>query len=157
MSGETQWIGEFSLEDREGINSLREQQIYAIQRYARQRSKGDIYLCSEALNVFNLAFLDIQEALPGHELAAEGDRYAPAIRSAYRGGLMIGGGYDAELGEAAIVNGEADLIAYGVPFIANPDLVKRFRLGTSLNPPDPATFYTRGEKGYLDYPLLATV
>jgi N-ethylmaleimide reductase len=110
---------------------------------------------AEALNAFNLAFLDVQEPLPGHELAAEGERHSPAIRSAYRGVLMIGGGYDAELGEAAIANGEADLIAYGVPFIANPDLVQRFRLGASLNPADPATFYTRGEKGYLDYPTLA--
>lgn len=110
-----------------------------------------------ALNAFNLAYLDIQEALPGHMLAAKGDRYAPSIRAAYKGVFIIGGGYDAELGEAAIANGEADLIAYGVPFIANPDLVKRFRLGASLNSPDPATFYTRGAKGYLDYPLLANV
>jgi N-ethylmaleimide reductase len=63
---------------------------------------------------------------------------------------MLGGGYNAELGEAAIANGEADLIAYGVPYIANPDLVQRFRLETALNPPDPDTFYAGGEKGYLD-------
>jgi N-ethylmaleimide reductase len=117
--------------------------------------KATFTYAAEALNALSLAFLDIQEALPGHELAAEGERYSPAIRAAYKGVLMIGGGYDAELGEAAIANGEADLIAYGVPFIANPDLVKRFRLGASLNPPDPTTFYTRGEKGYLDYPRLA--
>ncbi|MGL5076706.1 MAG: alkene reductase, partial [Waterburya sp.] len=57
----------------------------------------------------------------------------------------------------AIANGDADLIAYGVPYIANPDLVQRFRLEAALNPPNPDTFYTRGKKGYLDYPLLAKV
>jgi N-ethylmaleimide reductase len=117
--------------------------------------KATFTYVAEALNAFNLAYLNVQEPLPGHMLAAEGDRYSPAIRAAYKGVFMIGGGYDAELGEAAIVNGEADLIAYGVPFIANPDLVKRFRLGAGLNPPDPATFYTRGTQGYLDYPTLA--
>ncbi|NJK28813.1 MAG: alkene reductase, partial [Acaryochloris sp. SU_5_25] len=110
---------------------------------------------AQALNTFNLAYLNVQEPLPGHLLAAESDPCSPAMRAAFKGAFMLGGGYDAELGEAAIANGEADLIAYGVPFIANPDLVQRFRLGASLNPPDPATFYTRGEKGYLDYPLLA--
>jgi N-ethylmaleimide reductase len=117
--------------------------------------KATFTYVAEALNAFNLAYLNVQEPLPGHMLAAEGDRSSPAIRAAYKGVFMIGGGYDAELGEAAIANGEADLIAYGVPFIANPDLVKRFQLGAALNPPDPTTFYTRGKQGYLDYPTLA--
>jgi N-ethylmaleimide reductase len=112
---------------------------------------------AEALNAFDLAFLDVFEPLPGHEFAIEADRYTPVIRDTYKGVLIVGGGYDAKLGEAAIANSEADLIAYGVPFIANPDLVERFRLGASLNVPDPATFHARGEKGYLDYPLLAKV
>jgi N-ethylmaleimide reductase len=118
--------------------------------------KGTFTYAAEALNAFNLAYLHVLEALPGHFLAVEGDRYAPAMRAVYKGIFMLNGGYDAELGEAAIAKGEADLIAYGIPFIANPDLVKRFRLGAPLNPPDQTTFYTRGEKGYLDYPLLAT-
>lgn len=124
-------------------NDMRDSNPYATFTYA-----------ASALNAFNLAFLDVQEPLPGHPLAPKGERYSKAIRSAYKGVFMVGGGYDAELGEAAINKGDADLVAYGVPFIANPDLVKRFRLGASLNPPDPTTFYTRGEKGYLDYPLL---
>jgi N-ethylmaleimide reductase len=116
--------------------------------------QGTFTYVAEALNAFNLAYLHVQEPLTGHMLAAEGDRCAPAIRSAYQGVLMLGGGYDAELGEVAIANGDADLIAYGVPYIANPDLVQRFRLGAALNAPDPDTFYSRGEKGYLDYPAL---
>jgi len=59
--------------------------------------------------------------------------------------------YDQHSGEQAIANGEADLICYGVPFIANPDLVERFRTGSALNTPDQLTFYTDGVAGYTDY------
>jgi len=55
---------------------------------------------------------------------------------------------------AAIARGEADMISFGQLFIANPDLVERLRRGAPLNTPDPSTFYTGGEKGYLDYPVL---
>ena len=49
---------------------------------------------------------------------------------------------------------EADLIAFGKPFLANPDLVERLKRGTALNAPDKATFYGGGAKGYTDYPVL---
>jgi 2,4-dienoyl-CoA reductase-like NADH-dependent reductase (Old Yellow Enzyme family) len=55
--------------------------------------------------------------------------------------------------EEAIKNGEADAVAFGVPFIANPDLVERFKKDLPLNPPDPSTFYGDGPKGYVDYPF----
>jgi N-ethylmaleimide reductase len=67
---------------------------------------------------------------------------------------MLNGGYDAVSGNAAIESGEADLIAYGVPFLANPDLPERYQKNAPLNPPDRATFYTGEEKGYTDYPKL---
>lgn len=110
-----------------------------------------------ALNAFNLAYLHVLEALPGHMLAGDGDRYSSNLRSAFKGIFIINGGYTAELGAAAIANGETDLVAYGVPFIANPDLVQRFQSGAALNQPDVSTFYTAGEKGYIDYPLLTAV
>ena len=50
--------------------------------------------------------------------------------------------------------GSADLVAFGQLFLANPDLPERFRRSASLNQPDPATFYTGGAKGYIDYPVL---
>ncbi|AFY73684.1 NADH:flavin oxidoreductase [Synechococcus sp. PCC 7502] len=109
----------------------------------------------EKLNAFGLAYLHILEALPGHPLAAEGTRVSPHLRKIFKGLYMLNGGYDQQTGEAAIANGEADLIAYGVPFIANPDLVERFRLGSALNPPDQSTFYTHGAEGYIDYPTLS--
>ena len=57
--------------------------------------------------------------------------------------------------DAAIARGEADLVAFGVPFIANPDLPLRYRKGAALNTPDAATFYAGEEKGYIDYPALS--
>ena len=51
---------------------------------------------------------------------------------------------------------EADAVAFGVPFIANPDLPRRLELDASLNGPDPATFYAPGPQRYVDYPALGT-
>ncbi|MDJ0677672.1 MAG: alkene reductase [Calothrix sp. MO_167.B42] len=110
---------------------------------------------AEALNQFNLAYLHVLEALPGHMLAKDiGESVAPYMRRAFKGIFMINGGYDALTGAAAINNSEADLVAYGVPFIANPDLPERFRRSANLNEADPSTFYSGGTKGYTDYPAL---
>jgi N-ethylmaleimide reductase len=109
---------------------------------------------AEALNEFGLAYLHILEALPGHFMAAEGERVAPLIRKVFDGPLILNGGYELASGEQALQNNEADLIAYGIPFIANPDLVERFKHNAELKPPDVATFYTPGPKGYTDYPVL---
>lgn len=74
------------------------------------------------------------------------------------GGIYIANlGYDKERADAALATGRADLIAFGRPFIANPDLVARLQLNAPLNVPDAETFYTGGEKGYVDYPGLATL
>lgn len=77
-----------------------------------------------------------------------------AIRQAFGASIILAGGYDASRGEAAIKEGKADLIAFGRPFLSNPDLVKRMSMGAELNQPDFSTFYTPGEKGYNDYPVL---
>lgn len=80
-----------------------------------------------------------------------------AIRDNYTGTLILSGGYDAERAEDALASGNADLIAFGRPFIANPDFVARMKTGAELNQPDFSTFYTPGEKGYTDYPVLEEV
>ena len=67
----------------------------------------------------------------------------------------MNGGYDEASGNAAIASGETDLVAFGVPFLANPDLPIRFRTGAKLNAPDQATFYAGEDKGYTDYPALS--
>ena len=78
-----------------------------------------------------------------------------AIRKAFPGTLILSGGYDLARAEADLAAGRADLIAFGRPFIANPDLPDRLQSSVPLAVPDPATFYTAGERGYDDYPAAA--
>ena len=78
----------------------------------------------------------------------------PTLRRIFERTFILNGGYDLHSGNKAVASGEADLIAFGVPFLANPDLPERFRQNAPLNEPDVATFYTGGEKGYTDYPVL---
>lgn len=83
-----------------------------------------------------------------------------ALRNAYleaggRGAWMVNNGYDRESAEAAVAEGRADLVAFGRLYIANPDLVRRFRERAPLNEPNRRTFYGGGEAGYIDYPALA--
>lgn len=82
-------------------------------------------------------------------------RATPVLRRKFKGALIANGGYDARSAREAIARGEADLVAFGVPFLANPDLPARYRSDAALNSPDPATFYAGEEKGYTDYPALA--
>jgi N-ethylmaleimide reductase len=77
------------------------------------------------------------------------------LRSIFKGPFILAGGFDAHTAEAALQAGHADLIAFGRPFLANPDLVQRMKTGAALNAPDMATFYTADAKGYTDYPALA--
>jgi N-ethylmaleimide reductase len=81
-----------------------------------------------------------------------------ALRRAYRdaggeGAWMVNNGYDLQLAQRALAHG-ADLVAFGRPYIANPDLVERLRTGAPLNQADKTTFYGGGAKGYTDYPTL---
>ena len=76
------------------------------------------------------------------------------FRKEFKGVLILSGGYDAARAEADLAAHKADLIAVGRPFLANPDLVERWKKGAAVNAPDPTTFYTPGPKGYTDYPLL---
>ena len=108
---------------------------------------------AEVLNDFNLAYLHVLEGVDGAPSAPASDcpRVAPSIRAKYHGILMINGGFDAVTGDAAIRSGAADLVAYGVPFIANPDLPLRYRLDAAITPPQRATWYAQGAEGYTDY------
>ncbi|MGH8352070.1 MAG: alkene reductase [Pseudomonas sp.] len=83
------------------------------------------------------------------------DELLRELRDRYQGTLILAGGQSVESGEQALAEGVADLIAYGRPYIANPDLVERFRHGAALNQADAGTFYGGGEQGYTDYPALA--
>lgn len=81
-------------------------------------------------------------------------RLGPTLRRIFERTFILNGGYGLQSGNEAIIRGEADLIAFGVPFLANPDLPERFRQNEPLNEPDMATFYVGGAKGYTDYPAL---
>ncbi|MDX1645881.1 MAG: alkene reductase [Longimicrobiales bacterium] len=76
------------------------------------------------------------------------------IREGYRGTLILSGGYDFQRANEDLDAGRADLVAFGRPFLANPDLLERFRKGAELNEPRPDLFYTPGAEGYIDYPTL---
>jgi N-ethylmaleimide reductase len=104
------------------------------------------------------AELDARDVVYLHVVdpAANGDkRISPILKEIFDGTYIVNGGFDAEAADAAIRNGEADLVAFGVPFLANPDLPERYRQKTPLNAPDQGTFYAGEEKGYTDYPALA--
>jgi N-ethylmaleimide reductase len=77
------------------------------------------------------------------------------LRQAFGGVFILAGGFDGASAEEALRQKRADLIAFGRPFLANPDLVERLQLNAKLNAPDQATFYVPGPKGYTDYPTLA--
>lgn len=77
------------------------------------------------------------------------------LKAAFNGPFILAGGQNNASAEQALSQGLADLVAFGRPFIANPDLVERMRQDAALNAPDPTTFYTPGAKGYTDYPTLA--
>jgi len=76
------------------------------------------------------------------------------FRSLFKGALILSGGYDAARAESDLAAGKCDLVAVGRPFLANPNLVSRWKNGAALNHPDYNTFYTPGPKGYTDYPML---
>jgi N-ethylmaleimide reductase len=112
---------------------------------------------TEALNDIPLAYLHLIEPLPGHPAFTSQEEVPPVgqdLRRIYKGSLIINGGYGRESGEKAIAENAADLVAFGVPFLANPDLVERYRRNAPLNEPDQDTFYGGDEKGYNDYPFL---
>jgi N-ethylmaleimide reductase len=111
---------------------------------------------AQRLDALGIACLHVVEAIAGPMAVPAGaPRVTPIVRRKFKGSLIVNGGYDAETGHAAIASGEADLVAFGVPFLANPDLPLRYRGNAPLNAPDPATFYAGEEKGYVDYPALS--
>ncbi len=107
-----------------------------------------------------LAYVHVVEGATGGAREVEGRPFDyAALRRAYReaggtGAWMVNNGYDAALADQSLARG-ADLVAFGRPFISNPDLVERLRTGAALNPADRNTFYGGGEQGYTDYPTLA--
>ncbi|MEQ1638522.1 MAG: alkene reductase [Methylococcales bacterium] len=112
------------------------------------------YLLGE-LSRFKLAYLHLVDALEGDIRHGAKVVKLALLRKAYTGTLIVCGGYDQARAEATLAEGLADAVGFGQLYIANPDLVERFKLHAPLNTPDPSTFYGGTEKGYTDYPFLA--
>jgi N-ethylmaleimide reductase len=110
---------------------------------------------AKELDKLGIGYLHVSEAIAGPMKFDGTVRVTPLIRDAFDGTLIVNGGYDAVTAEAAIARGEADLVAFGVPFLANPDLPLRYRKQAALNAPDATTFYAGEAKGYTDYPALS--
>ena len=124
------------------FNDMKDSQPQAIFNYV-----------ADALNQFGLAYLHAVEG--GIHGGGESDPFDfVAFRKLFKGAYMANLSYDKARGNAAVQSGHADVIAYGVPFIANPDLVERFKQDAPLNEADSNTFYGGTEKGYIDYPAL---
>jgi N-ethylmaleimide reductase len=111
---------------------------------------------AEQLNRFQLAYLHIIEPrVKGNVVIAEGQAPVAAeqLRKIFKGKIIAAGGFDPDSAEAVVEKGDADLVAFGRHFLANPDLPKRIKLGLPLNEYDRKTFYTFDFHGYTDYPF----
>ena len=110
---------------------------------------------AQALSEVGVAYLELRE--PGEDGTfgkANRPALAPLIKSAFNGPLILNSDYDGARGQAALDAGQADAIAFGRPFISNPDLPARIRAGAPLNKDNPRTWYSQGPEGYVDYPAL---
>jgi N-ethylmaleimide reductase len=105
---------------------------------------------AEVLNLKQIGYLHVVEG----GFMGEHDVDYDQIRQRFNGKYMANLGYDREKAESAIASGHADLVSFGTLFLANPDLVARFRTGAELNTPDQDTFYGGDEHGYTDYPFM---
>jgi N-ethylmaleimide reductase len=105
---------------------------------------------------FHLAYLHLVEPIAGPmaTTSVPGERLTPKLRELFGGPVIGNGGYTQATATEAIERGEVDLVSFGVPFLANPDLPERYAKGAPLNKPDPSTFYGGGAHGYTDYPSL---
>lgn len=109
---------------------------------------------AEALNDLRISFLEMRASRPESTFRPATRQLVPAIRRAFKGTLILNSDYLLDDASQALSLGEADAIAFGRPFLANPDLPARFAKGAALNAPNVKTFYTPGAEGYTDYPLL---
>lgn len=107
----------------------------------------------DAINAFNLAYLHVVEDF-GEDSGQDFD-YGK-IRQLFHNTYIANGGYSGATANDSISNKHSDFVAFGIPYIANPDLAERLKLGTELNVADTTTLYGGDAKGYTDYPSMAS-
>ena len=114
---------------------------------------ADYTYLAQQLNARGLVYIHLVDHSPMGAPPVP-DSIKKMFRDTFKGKLILSGGYDAVRAETDLVAGKCDLIAVGKPFLANPDLVTRWKAGAAVNAPDMNTFYTPGASGYTDYPAL---
>jgi N-ethylmaleimide reductase len=108
------------------------------------------------LDALGIAFIEVvEDSFQGNHASGRPDRVIEAIQNAFSRTYISNGGYTADEARERIAAGKTDMVTFGRPFIANPDLPERFRLGAPLNDWDDGTFYGGDEHGYTDYSSLA--
>src|SRR3954447_17041148 len=107
----------------------------------------------DQLNALKLVYIHVVEGATGGPRDIAPFDYG-SLRKRFKGAYIANNGYDFELANEVLNADQADLIAFGKPYIANPDLVERLQRGAPLNAPDKSTFYGGSAKGYTDYPAL---
>jgi N-ethylmaleimide reductase len=105
-------------------------------------------------NPFEEQYLRMLKSNNAHGPSGDEPFLAPMIHEAFKGPLILNGGYNPATATAMVEEDRADAVSFGRLFIANPDLPERIRTGAELNAPDPSTFFAGGPKGYIDYPFL---
>lgn len=123
------------------FNSMSDSDPTALTRYV-----------AEQLDVRQVMYLHVLELAAGEDLAAVRPMMATA-REVFTGVLIANAGYTADAAEAVLARGDADLVAFGVPFLTTPDLVERTREGLPENVADRSTFYGGDARGFIDYPF----
>lgn len=108
---------------------------------------------AEQLNARGLVYIHLVDHSPMGAPAVPASIQA-MFRKTFKGALILSGGYDAVRADKDIADGRCDLVAFGRPFLANPDFIARSKAGAAMNAPDMDSFYTADAKGYTDYPLL---
>ena len=144
-------IGAWSAE-RVGVRLSPSSSLYGVNDSDKLQTFGYVVRALDALRVGYLCLLEpnAKDAERGVQIRQVAKTFRPMTSAP----VIVNTGFDKAKGNAVLEAGDADMVAFGVPYIANPDLVDRLRGDAPLNKPDPATFYGVGPKGYTDYPTL---
>jgi len=140
--------------DRVGVRLSPSSYLYGVDDSNKIETFGFLVRALDALQVGYLCLLEpnAKDAERGVQISNVAETFRPMTSAP----IIVNTGFDKATANAMLESGNADLVAFGVPFIANPDLVERFRIDAPLSKPDPTLFYGAGLKGYTDYPTLET-
>jgi N-ethylmaleimide reductase len=138
--------------DRVGVRLSPSSYLYGVDDGSKLETFGFVVRALDALRVGYLCLLEpnAKDAERGVQISNIAETFRPMTSVP----IIVNTGFDKAKANVVLASSNADLVAFGVPFIANPDLVERFRTNAPLNKPDASLFYGVGAKGYTDYPTL---